>query len=164
MNLHDMPARPGPRSGFGEWMNEYFRDPQAFIVHPSAVRDDGTTTITAADLQRQMETLRAYQPVRRPIDWFSTAGTTPDDMWMVQRRRPDRATEILSDIYRFRDQLMRAGFRQRDIEEHMAYRVTPEDYFALQGYVAQEGEYRGPVYGQDRGTMTVMGLTVLPSR
>jgi hypothetical protein len=140
----------------------------AFIVHPTAVREDGTTTITAEDLRRVRDDMRRQQwrvpqPVAHFTDWVTTAGdTTPNFEW--EFRRPDRATEILGDIYRFRDQLMRAGFRQRDIDERFAYRVSPEEYRVLQEYVAQEGMYRGPVYSAERGTMTVMGLTVLPSR
>jgi hypothetical protein len=136
MNLHDI-GRTGWRDP--AWLNEYF-SPE---VPPARFTTDQSVNITARDLLRSYDSLLVN---RRPA-------------WP---RQPD-ADAILRDIYRFRDRMMMAGLREPELAR-LAFQVTREEYRALQEWIPQEGGYRGPTYQRETGTMSVMGITVIPTR
>jgi hypothetical protein len=146
MNLHDI-GRTGWRSP--DWINEYF-SPE---VPPTRFATDQSVNITARDLLRAYDSLlvnrRAEWPRRPPPGHFVTP-------------QPD-ADAILRDIYRFRDRMMYAGLREPELAR-LAFQVTREEYRALQEWIPQEGGYRGPTYERETGTMSVMGITVIPTR
>jgi hypothetical protein len=166
MNLHDAPGPLLPHQQ--AWADQYFN--MQAPIHQ--FRDDYPgATITAATIQFWREEMA--RPARVPqrdiaFNWFADVvpPPTPDEQrFAAERRRTinDQAQRILSDIFHFRDRLMVSGMRERDLA-HVAYTVSDADYGVLREYVPQEGGYRGPVYERERGTMSVMGITVLPQR
>jgi hypothetical protein len=167
MNLHSIPE---PIFDFQRgWIDQYFN--MEAPIH--RFRDDYPgATITAATIQFWREEMA--RPARVPqrdiaFNWFpdqTIPPPTPEEQRFADQRRRtinDQAQRILSDIFHFRDRLMVSGMRERDLA-HVAYTVSDGDYGVLREYVPQEGGYRGPVYERERGTMSVMGITVLPQR
>lgn len=172
MNLHDIPANGTRRPRTEHWPSiaDWARAWHAFDLGPSL--DADTVRIRLADAATypprhrlgaaDPPTYRYDQPIP-PLEALPGAHDGPTGP-IIGQHLQDRAAQILADIYAFGGRLYRSDIRQREVEAHLAYRVSPEDYRVLQAYVSVEGGYRGPVYDRERGTMSVMGITVLPSR
>jgi hypothetical protein len=144
MNLHEIGHLPPRGEAAARDLNAFFTE---YSLRNNFIRagQGQPATITSAELRF------AFESLETPV-WRDT---------VVENGRTVRY--MIADIARIRDRLMRAGFRNEEIE-FLAIKVTREQYRLLQEYVALEGDFRGPTYQRETGTMTVMGITVIPTR
>jgi len=168
LNLHDVPDRPAPRNlnfeVFARLNRELFANtaPRVDLPPPEDVitRD---TILAAAD--RLRENLRT-PPMRvgalpQPVRAWEEPLADPQLNFRTYHAT-ETAIRVIGEIYELHARLqsynMLAGRENR-----LAIQVTPQEYQELQVSASPNGD--NPIHiDWGTGTMSVMGMTVLPSR
>lgn len=161
MNLHDIPEAQ-PRVNWYDDLHNVLRrsideyvaaPPPAWPVSPNL---EGNATVRAPDPTRN----QIYPTYREAV--IAGFDEPPPEPTIQTYRGTDRVGRLVQEIYRLRAELERYRIPHGGAER-LAIRVTPGEYHELQQAYTRNGD--SPVHvDYVTGTMSVMGLTVLPSR
>lgn len=161
MNLHEIPertARPNPFDMWGGARERLGTAPNLWQDEWLGRNDPwGTPTRTAAPYfwprQGEVTTWDLAQP------GAATTVRTNMRTWEA----PTQVSQLVNEVYRLRYELERARIPVGGAER-VAFRVSPEEYMELQRAYSTRDERMAIQIDFPTGTMSVMGITVLPSR